>query len=228
MLLCYNVYMMITPKEIVKARRRSIALIVNGKGELIVRAPYYAPHSAIMDFVAQKQDWIKKQLALIEVEKETCIPITLEEGERFVILGKEYCVARSEVKEISALGDALLVPQSATKEDLKKYLQKIFLPKVAQRVEFFANYMGVQPISVRLSSAKSKWGSCSYKNALNFSWRLVFCPPETVDYIVVHELSHIENKSHDRKFWQQVEDVLPYYKVQEKWLKTHRKVMEML
>ena len=70
--------------------------------------------------------------------------------------------------------------------------------------------------------------SCSFCNNINFAWRLIMCPQEVIDYIVVHELCHIKNKSHNRAFWESVADVMPDYKKQEKWLKTNRRLMRIL
>ena len=88
--------------------------------------------------------------------------------------------------------------------------------------------MGVQYASIKMSEAKRRWGSCGGKNSLNFAWRLVMCPQFVVDYVVVHELSHINRKDHSAKFWARVATVLPNYKDSQDWLRLNRTIMEVI
>lgn len=90
---------------------------------------------------------------------------------------------------------------------------------IPKRVEYYAKEMGVQPIGIKITSAKTRFGSCSGKNSLCFSWRLLLYPPEAVDYVVVHELAHIREKNHSPAFYAVVASVLPDYKAREQLLK---------
>jgi len=220
--------MMITPTSIIRSRRHSIALMVNSQGELVVRAPYYVSKIDIMGFVAKKQAWLTKQKALVEQELRNFQPLVLEENRNIAVLDKTYYIAKRGVETIVPFGDALLVPFACTKEDLLVWLTGQLWSVLQERLAYYTKLMGVIPTAVKISAARSKWGSCNYKNALQFSRNLVFCPRQVVDYVIVHELSHINNKSHDKFFWQQVETTMPNYQEQENWLKTHRKVMEII
>ncbi|MGN0572155.1 MAG: M48 family metallopeptidase [Candidatus Fimenecus sp.] len=91
--------------------------------------------------------------------------------------------------------------------------------EIPRRVAFYAEQMGVQPTGVKITSAKTRFGSCSAKNSLCFSWRLMLYPPEAVDYVVVHELAHIKEKNHSHAFYRVVASILPDYKAREKLLK---------
>lgn len=90
---------------------------------------------------------------------------------------------------------------------------------IPKRVEYYAKEMGVQPMGIKITSAKTRFGSCSGKNSLCFSWRLMLYPPEAVDYVVVHELAHIREKNHSPAFYAVVASVLPDYKAREQLLK---------
>lgn len=90
---------------------------------------------------------------------------------------------------------------------------------IPKRVAFYAKIMGVQPTGIKITSAKTRFGSCSGKNSLCFSWRLMLYPPEAVDYVVVHELAHIREKNHSPAFYAVVAAVLPDYKAREQLLK---------
>jgi len=88
--------------------------------------------------------------------------------------------------------------------------------------------MGVKYASMKMSEAKRRWGSCGAGNTLNFAWRLVMCPQSVIDYVVVHELSHIPYKDHSPKFWTRVATVMPNYKEAQEWLRLNRKLMEVI
>ena len=90
---------------------------------------------------------------------------------------------------------------------------------LTERVEFFAHAQGFKVKKIRISSARTRWGSCSAKGTLSFTWRLVMAPPDVIDYVVVHELCHLKELNHSKAFWAQVEAILPDYKTRRKWLK---------
>ena len=83
----------------------------------------------------------------------------------------------------------------------------------------FTKIMNVTYGTVRLSSARTRWGSCSARGNLNFHWKLILMPPEVLDYVVVHELAHRREMNHSPRFWAIVEKVLPDYKERRRWLK---------
>ena len=93
---------------------------------------------------------------------------------------------------------------------------KTFLP---QRVAYFARQMGVSPARITVTGARTRWGSCSGKGNLCFSWRLMLAGPEEIDYVVVHELAHLREMNHSPRFWALVEAVLPDYKQRRQQLK---------
>ena len=93
------------------------------------------------------------------------------------------------------------------------------LPYLTERTEYFAKIMGVKPTGIKITSAKKRFGSCSGKNSICYSWRLMQYPAEAIDYVVVHELAHIIYKNHGKNFYKLIEKYLPDYKKREKLLK---------
>jgi len=83
---------------------------------------------------------------------------------------------------------------------------------LSARVAYFSNIMDVAPTQVKINGAKSRWGSCSSKGNLNFSWRLMLAGEDVIDYVVVHELAHLREMNHSPRFWAIVAEVLPNYK----------------
>lgn len=108
-------------------------------------------------------------------------------------------------------------PEPGPEEEAR--LRELARRVIPGRVEYFAARMGVRPTGVKITSAKSRFGSCSGKNSLCFSWRLMAYPPEAVDYVVVHELAHITVKNHSRAFYRLVEQYLPDWRKRRELLK---------
>ncbi|PKM62992.1 MAG: M48 family peptidase [Firmicutes bacterium HGW-Firmicutes-21] len=100
---------------------------------------------------------------------------------------------------------------------------KEYLPK---RTEHFAELLGLTPTSIKITSAKKRFGSCSAKNGICYSWRLMVYPREIIDYVIVHELAHIKYKNHGVAFYAFIEKHMPDYKQRVKMLKTANNVYE--
>ncbi|OCN02699.1 hypothetical protein A7X67_14090 [Clostridium sp. W14A] len=83
---------------------------------------------------------------------------------------------------------------------------------LSERVNYYSKIMGVHPVGLKITSARTRWGSCSAKNALCFSYRLILLEPDAVDYVVVHELAHIREKNHGPGFYREIEKYLPDYR----------------
>lgn len=111
---------------------------------------------------------------------------------------------------------AQLYNLSAEEIDSLKLSAKAFIPK---RVEYYSNLMNLKPSAVKINLAKTRFGSCSGKNSLNFSAYLMLFPQEAIDYVVVHELAHIKHHNHSKEFYKLIEDFLPDYKIRADMLK---------
>lgn len=90
---------------------------------------------------------------------------------------------------------------------------------IPERVKYFAKIMNLEPSAVKISSAQKNFGSCSGKNSLNFSYRLMMYPKEAIDYVVVHELAHIKHHNHSADFYKLIEQYMPDYKKRIAFLK---------
>ena len=111
--------------------------------------------------------------------------------------------------------NALEYADEAREAELRA-LAKVIIP---EKVEKFARIMKVSPTSVKITGAKTRFGSCSGKNGLCFSWRVMCYPEKAIDYVVVHELSHIYHHNHSKSFWKTVEKYMPDYKERKRLLK---------
>lgn len=93
---------------------------------------------------------------------------------------------------------------------------------IPQRVRYYAEMMGVDYGRITIRMQKSRWGSCSSKKNLNFNCLLMRAPDEIIDYVVVHELCHLKEMNHSKRFWAEVEKVIPDYADRRKWLRDHQ------
>lgn len=99
--------------------------------------------------------------------------------------------------------------------DLKKKAKQ-YLP---ERAAYWAPLIGVRPGRIAVRCQKTRWGSCSTKGNLNFNCLLMLTPPDVIDSIVVHELCHLKHMNHSKRFYAEIEKVLPDYRQHQKWLK---------
>jgi predicted metal-dependent hydrolase len=214
---------MIQIDKLVRSKRRTLSLIVETDGTLTVRAPARMQETDIRKFIETKAEWIKQKQA--EARKAAPVARQYLDGETFLYLGREIplqlvpdarpALVMDRVFKLSrsAQGRAASVFETWYKKQARAVL--------TERVEFYARKYGFDVEKVRISSARTRWGSCSAKKTLSFTWRLVMAPPDVIDYVVVHELCHLRELNHSRAFWAQVEAILPGYKAQRKWLKAN-------
>ena len=106
-------------------------------------------------------------------------------------------------------GDSLYLRDDEPEKHLIAFLKKTAKEYLSAETARIAAIMGAKYVSVSVNGARTRWGSCSYKNGLNFSYRLIYTAKETISYVVTHELAHTFEKNHSRKFWAIVEKYEP-------------------
>ena len=216
------------PYEVIRSDRKSIALVIDNEANLVIRAPHNTKDKEIADIVDKKRHWIIDKQHQVSVFGEKHSPLLIETGESILYLGDTYTLLRDDVSEIKISSTNILIPENYNKENVVTWMRNEAAKLLNERVAKYAGLMGITYESVRLSEAKARWGSCSAKDNLNFAWRLIMCPIAVIDYVVVHELSHVTYKNHSPAFWARVKTVLPHYKEQQDWLKVNRKLMEII
>ena len=214
--------------ELIRSKRRSLSLEIAADGRLVARAPRGMPETRVRAFILAKKDWIERKTAAQRARNARYAPVRVEEGAALPYLGGSLRLHFAEVKKPAPRGDELLLPPGAGEETLREWLRGEARRMIEARAEAYSDIMGLSYSALRITSAKTRWGSCSGKDGLNFTWRLAMCPPEAIDYVVVHELSHVAHKDHSRAFWEMVERYCPDWRAQRQWLSDHRKLMEIL
>ena len=217
--------------ELVRMKRKTISIEITKAAGVLVKAPRQLPLSAVEAFVARRSDWIRqtRQRVLEESRRRESFDPLAER--RLLFLGKEYPVQLTAGRDAAPLfdGKRFLVPPQPflqLRPALVSLYKQLAETVIAERVEHYAALMGVRPSSVKITSAKTRWGSCSGKNGLCFSWLLIFAGLPAVDYVVVHELAHIREHNHSARFWAVVSDVLPDFRQRREHLKQLQKRLD--
>ena len=198
-----------------RSKRKTIAIYVRG-GEVEVRAPLTLPKRDIDSFVASKEVWITDKLAMSREHQESRNAFALDYGSTIILRGAKHIIAVRDGAFVGFDGDVFCIPPNLTSEQIKlacvENYRQLAKAHISERVLDYAALMNAAPMEVKVNSAKSRWGSCSSKGNLNFSWRLMMADDNVIDYVVVHELAHLAEMNHSARFWAVVEGVLPDYK----------------
>ena len=208
--------------NLTRSKRKTIALYVRS-GVVDVRAPLRTPKYEIDRFIASKEKWIRSKLVYLDERAERRESFSLNYDEVVIYRNRKYPIVQISGNRVVFDGDSFCMPQGLTPEDIKAACVRIY-KKLAKRdlnekVQQFAKQLSVQPAAVKVNSAKTRWGSCSAKKNLNFSWRLIMADDSVIDYVVVHELAHLIELNHSNRFWAIVKSILPDYKERQKRLK---------
>ncbi|GEP62606.1 M48 family metallopeptidase [Clostridium beijerinckii] len=101
----------------------------------------------------------------------------------------------------------------------EKWYRKETLEIVTQRIGYYSKNFRDKVTGIRVKEQKRRWASCTWKNVILFNWRCSMARPDVLDYIVVHEMCHMDHRNHSKDFWNRVHEIMPDYKEKHEWLK---------
>jgi predicted metal-dependent hydrolase len=200
-------------------RRGTVGLSVTGEGKLRIAAPRGTSEERIAQVINRKRAWIERKIA----QRRKALAL-LQNGVAF-FLGRPYRLVVTPVgnKAVKLEADAIQVV--GEKSDVWPKLQAWYRRKgksiVVERVRDYADLLGLEVEQVELRDWRSRWGDCRPGGVLRFNWRAILLPSEVLDYLVVHELVHLLERRHNRRFWRFVATVLPDYASNRSWLQQY-------
>ncbi|MCB5197414.1 M48 family metallopeptidase [Deefgea salmonis] len=201
-------------------RRRSIGLKIDAQG-LTVILPQSAAEREAERVIELKLAWIRGKLA-VRHDAPAVAPPSLCWGASALYLGESFMLQpalRSQfgagVLSLCAANDAKIAPA------LIRFYQRSAQIYLAERVGLWSERMALQPRKWLLSSAKTRWGSCTAAGDIRLNWRLMQAPASVIDYVVIHELAHLAQMNHSARFWAIVAQACPNWKTERAWLKQH-------
>ncbi|MCF8010940.1 MAG: M48 family metallopeptidase [Clostridiales bacterium] len=225
------------PFEVIYRKRKNMEIRVEPPDKIAVIAPKDTPEQVILDKVKNKGSWIVQKLFEIKDIEYRTRNKEFVNGESFMYLGRNYSLQlyideslkkpevklyQGKFKVTTPSKDEVII-----REAMEKWYRDKALKKIKERVKYYQYYFKVQPTKVRVKEQKRRWGSCTSKNELLFNWRLIMASSPVLDYLVVHEMSHLVHRNHSQDFWDMVASILPDYKNRREWLKKHGVKMEL-
>ncbi|MEG0797243.1 MAG: SprT family zinc-dependent metalloprotease [Acidaminococcaceae bacterium] len=226
-----------TSLDVQRSQRRTLSLIVQSTGGVVVKAPLALTDAQLLAAVQTKAGWLLKKLALTAQRQAQHYEHLGVSGEQYLYLGRAY---QLEVQvepglrkdEVTVVDYRLVVKvrhqqPAVVKAVLRQWYYAQAHEEVGARVVYYQESFSQQPTRIQVKEQKRRWGSCTAQNALLFNWRLVMAPPAVLDYVVIHELCHLRYKNHGREFWQAVAELLPDYQVQQIWLRDNAHNMDV-
>ncbi|MAT33907.1 MAG: hypothetical protein CMK06_01990 [Ponticaulis sp.] len=207
-------------------RAQRLILKIDPKtGGPVVTAPSARHRKSAENFVKAKAGWIENQLSRrpddLLLQPGASIPIggvphellrSGEKGRTRLIAGEPPC--------LDSPGAALTYP-----DRVERFLKIRARQLITERADIHAQRLGVDPRRISIRDTRTRWGSCSAKGYLNFSWRLVLAPPEILDYVVAHEVAHLIEMNHSSAFWNLVEKSYGPHRSARAWLRQNGKTL---
>jgi predicted metal-dependent hydrolase len=215
------------PDRILRSRRRTIAVEIHPDGQIWIRAPMRTPRAVLDQVLREKADWIQSRLTQIQQAEALNPQYAYSEGELHPFLGQQrplrFAKAAPEV-------EAIYLPETSrghAREALAAWYRVEAARVIPDMVHRLSDHFGLHPTRVRLSSARTRWGSCSSKGTISLAWRLILAPPDIIKYVIIHELVHLKVPNHSSKFWDGVQACLPDYKTRRAWLRKNARFLEV-
>ncbi len=205
--------------KIIRAKRRTVALQILPDATLLVKAPTRMSDRDIQQFIIMHTDWIEKRLRTIQ---QTVNTGDKKKGRQYWYNGTLHDLVFHTGTRIVVKDNKLYFPkvlQFRLGKELEAWYIKEAREKITRQVKRYSQEMQVSYKSLSFSDTKSRWGSCTHDNHLQFNWRLVMAPLLVMNYVIVHELAHITQKNHSMDFWRLVGKYNPSYRQNRKWLK---------
>ena len=202
--------------------RASLALTVNAQG-LLVHAPWSLALRHIECFMVDKAVWIQEKLTNHNLR--LAAEQNWQDGMVLLFLGEEVILRVSaNIHAVTVADNVLYVPQ-LFRNDLKKIVQTWYqdfaLVHFKTRLQQFAPLLPRQPRDLKLTGARTRWGSCTADGVVRLNWRLLQASNAEIDYVLAHELAHLTHMNHSAKFWQELGRIYADYKVPHKLLRVH-------
>jgi len=206
-----------------RAKRKTVGFVIDERG-LTIRAPRWVPVADIEKMIQKREDWIQKKLVqFADWQKEVGTQaVRFADGEYIPYLGKPLTMvldpqATTVYKKDDEFGPQLIVnlTKNASSERIRDLVQVWFRKEaeryIGERLKAIAANALVSYSGWGLSSAKGRWGSCSADRKIRLNWRLIHLEPSIIDYVIAHELAHLDEMNHSARFWKRVAEIDPHY-----------------
>jgi predicted metal-dependent hydrolase len=209
-------------------RARHARILVDGDGVEVV-VPRRFPLSDVEPFVEEKRAWIERTLQRMRQTEMELPPARLTDGGEVPYLGERLGLSvrvdRKRVREHVALrGDSLqlaLPPDTTVRDALERWYRRRARAEVGPRLDAACARWGSSYTKLQIRGQRTRWASCSSTGAMSFNWRLLLAPAPVLDYVVEHEVVHLQVMDHSQRFWILLSERVPDWREHERWLRRH-------
>ena len=199
-------------------RARRVRVSVHGSGEIEVVLPKRAPERAAAQAVRELEGWIeRRRRTLARAAAEVARP----DG-TVPYLGRDLRLVPQPGRErVHRRGDELLVPKRDPGPALERWYRRQARAEIGARLDAATARAGSRYDGLTIRGQKTRWASCSSRGHMSFNWRLLLAPEEVVDYVVEHEVAHLELMDHSPRFWALLESRVPDWREHARWLRRY-------
>lgn len=215
------------------ARAKYVRLEVKRETGLTVVVPNSYKIGQLPSFLEAKRSWILRYLAKYSKVKPLSAERELESGDTIPYRGRDLEVVKQQnckkAEGVRLKQNKLIVSLGLENNRLDLALERWYRIQAAklikERADTLSARLGLTYNRITIRGQKTRWGSCSCKGNLSFNWRLMMAPEPVIDYVIIHELAHIKEMNHTKRFWALVAECCPLWREHRKWLKDHEAEM---
>lgn len=226
--------------KVIQSARKTLSLQVK-HGQVIVRAPYCVEEGFIRAFIQKKSAWLNAKITEQNKTNNCCnftqgsklflfgqlvtLNITFAKKAQTVLTGnikheQELTIVLAERNQ-KKFSDKYLLAK-AVKSQIENYLKRQAEEIIPSKVKVFSELTSLTPTSIKIRQYRSRWGSCNSRGELSFNYLLVMLPSYVIDYVIIHELCHLQHLNHSKDFWKLVAMHFPRFTEAKEWIKTNQ------
>ena len=230
--------------QVVRSHRKTLSLQVR-HGQVLVRAPHYVDEKFISSFIEKKSAWLKAKI--IQQSQADDFSCDFSQGSMLFLFGQLttlYITFARQVRTLltddinnkqtliivlaernqKKLSNKVLLA-AAVKKHIEEYFKQQAEHIIPLKVATYAQLTSLKPLRIKIRRYSSRWGSCNSRGELSFNTLLMMLPIEVINYVVVHELCHLQHLNHSKEFWQLVAQYIPHYNQATQWVKTNQSTL---
>jgi len=212
-----------------RSTRSTMDIVVERDGSVVVHAPHRADDARVAAIVKARDAWIRRGLAAWREANASHVQREFRNGEGFPYLGRSYrLLLVDDQKEPVVLRNGRFLVRrdlvrgknaERARAAFRDYYAERGRERLRERVAYFGERVGARAAAVEVADLGYRWASCSSGGRLSFHWKCVMAPLRVVDYLVVHELCHLHQRTHSAAFWNEIDKVLPDHRERRAWLR---------
>lgn len=209
-----------------RSERKTIGISVERDGSVVVSAPEIVTEEAIAQHVHTKRLWVWEKQAIKKHQNAEAPQKQFIAGESFEYLGRRYRmkIVDAQDKPLKMCDGWFCLSRDHQNEAKKWFIEWYSArleEKINERLKHVFGFKKENLPSIRVIDLGYRWGSCSKEGILNFNWKIAMAPLSIIDYVVAHELTHLQEHSHSDRFWKELGKIMPGYKKKKEWLKNN-------